>query len=89
MRKILVFVRCEIGKTYQVAADLADGDRAPEVDSISGDYDLLAQYRVTETDDIGRIVAQEIQQVPGIQATNTIICFNPFTKDAGLKEENG
>lgn len=89
MRKILVFIKCELGKTYDVAHALANSDLSPTLDSISGDYDLFAQFNVTENDDIGRIIAEQVQRTPGIRDTKTIICFNPFTADHGVKDGNG
>jgi DNA-binding Lrp family transcriptional regulator len=89
MRKILVFIKCELGKTYDVAAALVDSKLCPTVDSISGDYDLFVQFMVADDDDIGRIIAEQVQMVAGIRDTKTIICFNPFSRDDGVKKSNG
>ena len=89
MRKILVFIKCEIGKTYEVANALADLPLGPTIDSISGEYDLFAQINLTENDDIGRVIADQVHTIPGIRDTKTIICFKPFTPDTGLKDGNG
>jgi hypothetical protein len=35
-------------------------------------------------DDIGLYVCETVQQIPGVRDTNTIVCFNPFTKDRGI-----
>jgi len=45
MKTVFVMIKCELGRTYDVAAHLAD--EIPEVRSVystSGNYDLLAQF---------------------------------------------
>ena len=71
-RNLIVMVKCELGRTYDVAAALADLPEAPIVYSTSGD------------DDIGTYVCDTIQTISGVRDTNTIVCFNPFTKDRGI-----
>lgn len=85
MRKIFVLIKCRLGKSYEVAARLIDDiEEAPAVDSISGDYDLIATFHVDPDTDIGRFVNEKVHAVPDIVDTKTIICFNAFTKDAGV-----
>ena len=83
-RTLLVLVKCEIGMTYKVAAALADLPEAPTVYSTSGDYDIFSMFRLDNNDDIGLYVCETIQTIPGVRDTNTIVCFNPFTKDSGI-----
>lgn len=85
MRQFYVFIKCELGRTYDAAAGLVDNlDEAPMVHSISGEFDLLAQFTLEDDIDIGRFVNQKVQTVPGVRDTQTIICFNAFTRDRGL-----
>ena len=87
MRQFYVFIKCELGKTYDVASDIVDQiDEARHVHSVSGVYDLLANFSVEADEDIGRFVNQRIQILPGIKDTQTILCFNAFTPDRGLGE---
>ena len=69
-RNLIVMVKCEIGRTYDVAAEIADLPEGPIVYSTSGDYDLFTMFR--------------LQKIDGVRDTNTIVCFNPFTKDRGI-----
>lgn len=86
MRAIYVLVKCQLGKAYEVADRLVETmERPPQVHSISGRYDLIAQFYVPDETDIGRFVNTKIHSIPGIVDTETIICFNAFTRDAGLK----
>ena len=85
MRQFYVFIKCELGRTYDVAAALVDNlDEAPMVHSISGAFDLLAQFTLSDDADIGRFVNQKVQTISGIKDTQTIICFNAVTRDRGL-----
>ena len=79
MQTIFVQLKCELGKAYQVAADLAEKDGVSEVFSISGQYDLLAKCYLQRDEDIGRFVADKIQILPGVRDTYTIITFNAFS----------
>jgi DNA-binding Lrp family transcriptional regulator len=87
MRQFFVFIKCELGKTYDVAASLVDQiEEARQVHSVSGKYDLLAHFSVPSDSDVGRFVTQRVQTLPGIKDTQTLLCFNAFTKDQGLGE---
>ena len=48
------------------------------------DYDLFTMFRLENNDDIGHYVCEIIQKIDGVRDTNTIVCFNPFTKDRGI-----
>ena len=82
-RNLIVMVKCDIGCTYDVAAELADLPEGPVVYSTSGDFDLFTMFRLDNNDDIGHYVCETVQKIKGVRDTNTIVCFNPFTKDRG------
>ena len=77
---ILFFVqiKCQLGKAYQVANQLADAEIASEIYSTAGDYDLLVKFYVDRDTDIGHFVNERVQTIPGIQDTRTIITFKAF-----------
>ena len=80
MQTIFVQVKCQLGKAYEVAADVAE--RVPqvsEVHSISGDYDLMLTCYLEDDIDIGHFVTQDLQTLAGIQDTFTIIAFKAFS----------
>ena len=83
-RNLIVMVKCELGRTYDVAAAVADLPEAPIVYSTSGDYDIFSMFRLDNNDDIGTFVCDTIQTISGVRDINTIVCFNPFTKDRGI-----
>lgn len=87
MRQFYIFIKCELGKTYDVASALVDTlEETRQVHSVSGAFDLLAQFAVESEADIGRFVNQRVQTIAGVKDTQTIICFNAFTRDRGLGE---
>jgi len=82
MKTLFVMIKCELGKTYEVAEVLADDiGEVRSVHSTSGNYDLLAQFQLDDTQEIGRFVASTVQTVPGVKDTYTIIGLNAFTED--------
>ncbi len=79
MQTIFVQLKCELGKAYEVAAELVERDSVSEVFSISGQYDLMAKCYLDDATDIGHYVEQQIHSIPNIRDTHTIIAFNAFT----------
>ena len=80
MQTIFVQVKCELGKTYQVAdAAVESVGQVSEVHSISGNYDLMLKCYLDDDDDIGRFVTETVQVIPGIKDTLTIIAFKAFS----------
>ena len=78
MKCFFVQIKSELGRTYEVAAALADREIASEIHSTSGTYDLLAKFYIEADDDIGLFVAREVQTLPGIKDTFTLIAFRAF-----------
>lgn len=78
MIPFFVQIKCNLGKSYQVANQLADAEIASEIYSTAGDYDLLVKFYVDQTTDIGHFVNEKVQTIPGIMDTRTIITFKAF-----------
>lgn len=82
MKTVFVQIKCELGRTYDVAAYLADEvEEVRSVYSTSGQYDLLAQFSLADDQEIGRFVNNKVQSAPGLKDTYTIIGLNAFTED--------
>jgi len=80
MQTIFVMVKCELGKSYDVANDAAEKTESiSEVYSISGEYDILMKCYLNENEDIGHFVTGQIQTIPGIKDTFTLITFKAFS----------
>lgn len=79
MRTIFVKIKCKLGKAYKVAdAVVQSVDEASEVYSTSGDYDLMVKCYLQDEDDIGRFVTEQLQTLPHIKDTFTLITFKAF-----------
>jgi DNA-binding Lrp family transcriptional regulator len=78
MRAYFVQIKCDLGKSYDVASAIAEAEIASEVYSTAGGYDLLVKLYLEETQDVGRFVADRIQSIPGIRDTYTLVTFKAF-----------
>jgi isocitrate dehydrogenase len=79
MKTLIVQIKCALGQAYDVAAFMADNMTQCHIYSISGAYDLIAIINLEGDVDPGLYVTKQIQSVPGIVETNTMIAFNAFT----------
>ncbi|HZD27054.1 MAG TPA: Lrp/AsnC ligand binding domain-containing protein [Alphaproteobacteria bacterium] len=79
MQTIFVMVKCELGKTYEVASNAVESsEKISEVHSISGQYDLMMKCYLADGEDIGHFVTETIQTLPGVKDTFTLITFKTF-----------
>jgi len=79
MRTIFVKIKCELGKAYKVADSVVQSvDEASEVYSTSGDYDLMVKCYLQDGADVGRFVTEQVQTLPHIKDTFTLIAFKAF-----------
>lgn len=78
MIAFFVQIKCQLGKAYQVAAALSDREIASEIYSTAGNFDLLVKFYAEPGTDIGHFVNEQVQLIPGIQDTHTIITFKAF-----------
>ncbi|MEP9353198.1 Lrp/AsnC ligand binding domain-containing protein [Xanthobacter sp. KR7-65] len=78
MVPFFVQIKCQLGKSYEVADALANAEIASEIYSTAGEFDLLVKFYVDPETDIGHFVNQQVQTIPGIQDTLTIITFKAF-----------
>jgi DNA-binding Lrp family transcriptional regulator len=78
MIPFFVQIKCQLGKSYQVANALADAEIASEIYSTAGDFDLLVKFYIDAKTDIGHFINEKVQTIPGIQDTRTILTFKAF-----------
>ena len=82
MKTIFVMVKCELGKAYVVADEVVqEVEEVSEVYSISGEFDLMMKFYLSDNADIGHFVTERVQVLPGIKDTFTIIAFKAFSPD--------
>ena len=73
-----VQIKCQLGKSYDVATALANAEIASEIYSTAGDFDLMVKFYVEAGTDIGHFVNEKVQTIAGIQDTRTILTFKAF-----------
>jgi len=85
MKTIFVMVKCELGKAYEVAdAAVGEIEQVSEVYSTSGQFDLLMKCYLPDSTDIGHFVTEQLQCLPGVKDTFTIIAFKAFSHDTAV-----
>ena len=63
-----------------MAEAIAALDGISEVYSVTGQIDLIALVRVTNHDDVARVVADAVNKVPGVMETETHIAFRTYSQ---------
>jgi DNA-binding Lrp family transcriptional regulator len=79
MQTIFIMVKCQLGKSYEVADQACAIEQVSEVYSTSGQYDLLMKCYLDEKTDIGHFVTSRIQTLGGVRDTFTLITFKAFS----------
>ena len=62
MVPFFVQIKCQLGKSYEVANRLADAEIASEIYSTAGEFDLLIKVYVDSGTDIGHFVNEKVQR---------------------------
>jgi len=78
MKTFFVQFKCEVGKAYDVASELAESEIASEIYSTAGNYDLMAKFYVDDEVDIGHFVNEKVAVIAGIKDTFTTVTFRAF-----------
>ena len=76
----IVFVQAEVARIPEVAEQIADLDGVSEVYSVTGDVDLIVMVRVRTHDDVAAVVADRLNKVDGVTATETHIAFRTYSR---------
>jgi DNA-binding Lrp family transcriptional regulator len=78
MKTFFVQIKCDLGKSYEVASALADAEIASEIYSTAGNFDLMAKFYIGDEEDVGHFVNEKVQVIPGIKDTFTTVTFRAF-----------
>jgi DNA-binding Lrp family transcriptional regulator len=76
----IVFVNAEVARIPEVAEEIAGLDGVSEVYSVTGQIDLIAMVRVHKHEEIAAVVADRINKVSGVTATETHIAFRSHSR---------
>jgi len=80
MLAAVVLIRAVPGDIPALARRIAGIEGVAEVYSVSGEYDLVAIVRVTEYEQVARVVTEEIARVSGIERTYTLTAFRVYSR---------
>jgi DNA-binding Lrp family transcriptional regulator len=67
-----ILVQTEVGKAAQVAQEIAAIEGVTVSEDVTGPYDVIVRAEGPSMDQLGGLVVQSIQKVPGI--TRTLTC---------------
>jgi DNA-binding Lrp family transcriptional regulator len=75
----IVFVKADVARIGEVAEEIAALPGVSEVYSVTGTIDLIALIRVTTHEQVAEVVADRVNQVAGVLATETHIAFRAYS----------
>jgi DNA-binding Lrp family transcriptional regulator len=78
MNCLFVQLRCQPGKTYEVADEIYKREIVSELYSTSGEYDLLMKVYLEKEVDVGKWINDNIATIPGIARSLTTLTFRAF-----------
>ena len=81
MLNAIVLINAEPSKVSELGPKLAALDGVSEVYSVTGDEDLVALLHVGDTEEIARLVTEQIAPLRGVNATRTLIAFRQYNPD--------
>jgi DNA-binding Lrp family transcriptional regulator len=75
----IVFINADVARIPEVAETVAGIEGVSEVYSVTGQIDLIAMVRVRDHEAIADVVADQLNKVPGVTATQTHIAFRTYS----------
>ena len=76
----IVLIKADVATIPEVAERIAELDGVTEVYSVTGEVDLVAMVRVREHEALADVIADRLNKVPGVKATETHIAFRTYTR---------
>ena len=64
-----------------LAEKIAEIPDVYEVSVISGEWDILLKTRTSSVEEVGRMVIDTLRSMPGIQKTETCVCFQSIKEE--------
>ena len=66
-----ILIQTDMGRSEDVAAAAAKVPGVIAADDVLGLYDVIVQVEASDVDALGRMIAGDIQTIPGIESTLT------------------
>jgi DNA-binding Lrp family transcriptional regulator len=80
MVNAVVLIQCEIDSIPEAAEAIAEIDGVTEVYSVAGEWDLVAIIRVSQHEELARVIPGGVGKVEGVERTETLIAFQVYSK---------
>jgi DNA-binding Lrp family transcriptional regulator len=75
----IVFINADVARIPEVAETVAGIHGVSEVYSVTGQIDLIAMVRVRDHEAVADVIADQVNKVPGVTATETHIAFRTYS----------
>lgn len=75
----VVLINAAVDAIPEIAEQVSAIDGVTEVYSVAGDVDLVAMVRVRAHEDLADVIAGNLNKVPGILSTQTLIAFRTYS----------
>ena len=76
----VVLINAAVDAIPEIAEQVSAIEGVTEVYSVAGDVDLVAMVRVRAHEDLADVIAGQVNKVPGILSTQTLIAFRTYSK---------
>ncbi|NOZ76719.1 MAG: Lrp/AsnC family transcriptional regulator [Euryarchaeota archaeon] len=80
----VILVRSEVGRTAEIAEELAAMADVTEVYNSLGEYDIIAKVRTESMDSLKRMVEKELSRVRGLIEIRTNVVFDCKKEEVNL-----
>jgi len=80
----LISIRCQVGRTSEVAKALAKINDVTEVYTALGEYDIVIKVRTMDTQSLRGIVERQLTRIKGIIEIRTSIVYDAVKEDFSL-----
>ena len=80
MISAVVLINAAVDSIPEIAEQVSAIEGVSEVYSVAGDVDLVAMVRVRVHEDLADVIAGNVNKVPGIISTQTLIAFRTYSK---------
>jgi DNA-binding Lrp family transcriptional regulator len=72
MVQAYILIQTEVGRAAEVARQIAEISGVTQAEGVTGPYDVVVRVSAEDVDELGKLVASQIQAVAGI--TRTLTC---------------
>lgn len=76
----IVLIKAAVDRIPEVAESIAALPEVSEVYSVTGEIDLIAVVRVRAHDELADAIADRLNKVDGVRATETHIAFRAYSR---------